>query len=252
MIRKIGALLSGTLIGRDTGEILMKNLLLSLILLIVSMAGALAQTAPDEKVAAPQVQDLGNQRYRIGEIEIDKAKGEFRVSGRVLRAAPPLEFVVVTQGGHKAYEALLEVNADAFQFNLACILIGLDASLADPGHITDMNQPVKGDPVEISVSWLDGGKNITVNASDLLVVGEPAQRVESQDWVYTGSLTLDDGRYFADLSGTLIGFVHRQETIIEHKQGIGLGNYGSVNVNRDIAPPVGTQIELIVRRSKPI
>ena len=40
---------------------------------------------------------------------------------------------MVTQGGHKAYEALLEVNADAFQFNLACILIGLDASLADRG-----------------------------------------------------------------------------------------------------------------------
>jgi hypothetical protein len=66
--------------------------------------------------------------------------------------------------------------------------------------------------------------------------------------VYTGSLLLNDGQYMADISGTLIGFVHLAESVIEHKQGVGLGNYGSVTVNPQVTPPVGTAIELTVRR----
>jgi hypothetical protein len=221
----------------------------TLLILIACAGSALAQNQPAVSSSSPDVQDLGNQQYRIGEIHIDKADGIFRVPGKVLRDKAPLEFMVVTRGGHKAYESLLEVNADAYQFNLACILIGLDGSAAMHPDQRDFNQPAKGDPVEVTVKWIDGDKNRTVDAADLLVAGEPAQRIESRDWVYTGSVMLSEERYLADLSGTLIGFAHRGEEIIEHKLGIGVGKYGSVTVNPDITLPVGTAIELIIRRT---
>ena len=226
----------------------MRNLLRSVVLLLACTAVAVAQTPPGEKAIAPEIQDLGNQRYRIGDIEIDKANSVFTVAGTVLRDAPPLEFLVVTKGGYKAYEALLEVNADAFAFNLACILIGLDASDYPPIRDGAIDKRIEGDPVEILVSWVEDGNKVIVNSARLLVTGEPPQPVASDDWLYTGSVMLEDGRYLAALSGTLIGFVHRSESIIEHKQGIGLLDYGSVAVNSAIIPPVGAGIELIVRR----
>lgn len=233
----------------------MKQLLQAIFLLLgcvgFGVGVAAAQAPAAQQQATPEIQDLGNQRYRVGEIEIDKARGVFTVSGQVLRDAPPLEFLVVTKGGHKAYEAVLEVNADAFEFNLACILIGLDASNASPGYDNDVNLPVEGDPVEVLVSWADGDKTVTAKGADLLAAGTPPRQVASHDWVYTGSVMLGDGQYLADLSGTLVGFVHRAETIIEHKQGIGLGNYGSVIVETATAPPVGTAIKLTIRRLQP-
>ena len=217
--------------------------------LLFACAGCIFVSArPAENASPPDVQDLGNQRYRIGEIEIDKAAGVFRVPGQVLRDAPPLEFLVVTKGGHKAYESLLEVNANAFQFNLACILIGLDASKATPHQQRDFSQPATGDPVEVTVSWTEGDKVITADGAELLVAAPAAQKNASHDWVYTGSTVLAEGGYLADMAGTLVGFVHRGESIIEHKLGIGVGNYGSVAVDRTVTPPVGSPIELTIRR----
>ena len=207
-----------------------------------------AQQAVFEPPSAPAIEDLGNQRYRIGEIEIDKAAGTFSVSGQVLRDEPPLEFLVATRGGHKSYESALEVNADAYQFNLACILIGLDPDHAQPSDQRVHGQPVKGDRVEVTISWLEDGKLVSIGGSEVLLQGNPPTAIKSANWVYTGSVVLENGRYLPDLAGTLLGFVHRGESIIEHQQGIGLGNYGAVTVNRDLVPAVGSAIELTIRK----
>jgi hypothetical protein len=56
-----------------------------------------------------------------------------------------------------------------------------------------------------------------------------------------------DGRFAADITGTLIGFVHSPNTIIDSVAGLGMGAYGSVTGNVALLPPVGTPIELIVQ-----
>lgn len=232
---------------------MIRELARQLLLLLLCVFGAqysVAQSPDTAQPDAPAIQDLGNQRYRVGSIEIDKAEGEFKVSGSVLRHEPPIEFLATTLGGHKSYESLLEINSDAYEFNLACILIGLDASHAkSPGQHT-VEEPMDGDPVEVFVSWIDDGKRITVKASQLLMHGEPLKVVSSHNWVYTGSAKLRDGRYLADLAGTLLGFVHRAESIIEHKEGIGLNDYGSVVPNKDLIPAVGSPIVLTIRNIK--
>lgn len=231
---------------------MIKSLLTTSVFLVsIFTAGQAVAQLPGEPQTAPVIEELGEQRYRIAEIEVDKAAGEFTVAGTVLRDEPPLEFLVIANDSSKGYESLLAVNADAFEFNLACILIGLDTRHSAPPEQRVDGEPMKGDPVEVTVSWLKDGKRVSVDGTQLLLLGDAPKPVASRDWVYTGSADLPDGRYLAALSGILIGFFHRDESIIEHKQGLGLGNYGAVLINTELMPAVGTPIELTVRNLAP-
>ncbi len=189
---------------------------------------------------------MGDQRYRIGAIEIDKGKQIFKVPGVVIRTAPPIEFLAVTKNGYKRYESILELETNAFEFNLACILIGLDNQKAKLPRYHFDPEPTQGDPVDVRLSWRSGDKTVDIDAAELFLEGN--KPVATREWVYTGSAFLPDGRYKAALSGSLISFVHDPESIIQHRQGIGLGKYGSVALNPEITPPAGAKIDVIIRR----
>jgi hypothetical protein len=198
----------------------------------------------------PNVEALGNQRFRVRLIEVDKANKRFTVPGTILRDKPPLEFFAVTTGGFKAYESLLELGATAYEFNTACILIGLDPDKGQPPKYHFDPKPPEGDPVDIWVSWKVDANTTRVEAADLVRRGEKI--LPRGEWVYTGSIFTPEGGYLASLDGTLIGFVHDPSSIIEHRSGLGLGDFGSVGPNLSLLPPVGTRLTLTVeRRGKP-
>jgi hypothetical protein len=183
-------------------------------------------------------------------VRIERDAGRFSVSGRLIEREQTqgpqlLEYLVVKKGGLKSYEALLELDTTATEFNLACILIGLDASHAVLPRYHFDPEPAKGDPVTVFVEWDQDGAPRQVPASELLVVG--AAPVTDNDWVYTGSI-FNPPRYLAEESGTLIGFIHDRDSIIEHRSGIGLGSGTRVSVNTAVLPPPGTPIRVIVQR----
>lgn len=199
---------------------------------------------------APGVVDLGDGKYRLGAIVIDQVARRFTVPGSVIRTEQPLEYLVVKKGGAKAYEAVLDADTTAIEFNLACILIGLDSDNAVlPRHHFD-EVPVIGDPVKVTITWDRDGQEVQIRPEEIfLLEGKP---VESRDWTYTGSVMLPDNvRYLAEEAGTLIGFVHDRDSIIEHKQGIGLGQFGSVTVDTSKLPPLGTGVVISVTNLKP-
>ena len=116
------------------------------------------------------VENLGNGRYRIGTIEIDKEAQRFTVPGMSILLAEdmPVEFLAVAKGGAKSYEALLELDVSAVEFNLACILIGLDtANASHPSYHFDQNQ-VTGDIVDLRVSWMRDGREQSIEIERLL------------------------------------------------------------------------------------
>lgn len=182
---------------------------------------------------------------------VERDAGRFTVTGRFIPREPSagpqlLEYLAVKKGAFKSYEAVMELDLTATEFNLACILIGLDAAHAvlpqfhfDPGQ-------VQGDPVAVFVEWDQDGTTRRLSAAELLVVdGAP---VSDNDWVYTGSAFAPPPRYLAEESGTLIGFIHDRDSIIEHRSGIGLGSGTRVTINTARLPPPGTPIRLIVQR----
>jgi hypothetical protein len=181
----------------------------------------------------------------LGTISLDRQSRTFAVPGRVIKREQPLEYLAVKKDGFKAYEAVLELDTTAVEFNLACMLIGLSPENAVLPEYHFDPRPVVGDPVEVFIQWGDGESTKALRAEEIFLVD--GERVPQSEWIYTGSTMTPDGVYLAEAAGTLVGFVHDKDSIIEHRTGIGLGNFGAVVVDETLLPPEGSPIRLVVR-----
>jgi len=212
----------------------------------ISVQPAFAQTAEPTPPVVGLIKPLGQERYQIGRIVVDKRAHSFTVPGRVHALDKPLEYLATSPGGRKAYEALLELDASGSEFNLACILIGLerDPKLASSKPPVVAN--VVGQRVAMSVAWTQDGQRRKVTAAEALFNADARAKIESVEWVYIGSFTSIDGsRFAADHTGTLISFIKDPTGLIEAVSGVGVGPYGSMRGSAAL-PPEGSAIELIV------
>ncbi len=208
---------------------------------------------PEENVRPlpSEVQELGEGRLQVGAIIIDTKAGSFAVEGRVLSHElmdTAMEFIATTAGGMKSYESVLELDTTALDFNLACILIGLDESKAKRSRYHFDPEPVTGDEVAITVAFEKDGAARTLPVHRLLK-GFGAD--VAHQWIYTGSGFTPDGTYLAESVGTLIGFVHDPESILQHGAGVGLGDYGAVTLDADVLPAGETPVTVTVKRVGP-
>lgn len=199
--------------------------------------------------AAPPVggvKALGQDRFQIGQIIVDKRARSFIVPGRVHLFDKPLEYLAGSPGGRKAYETLLEFAVSGSEFNLACILIGLERDPSLPSWKPAGPTLPEGQRVALSVAWTVGGQRRQISAAQALSGAQAGEIVGTIDWVYTGSFTSRDGSQFAaDHTGALIGFIQDPTPVIMARTPVGVGAYGSVRGNPAL-PPVGSAIELIV------
>ena len=188
----------------------------------------------------------------MGEITVDTTKQEASVPGTV-NAVQTLEFVANTQGGIKAYESALTVNTNAVTFNAAMLMIGLDKEHARVPTQHFDRVPPKGDRVAIWIDWTRGRENVRTPVEQLLFDSEAGQTVSASEWVYTGSVFIEQGRsptgtrYLADLDGVLIGFVHSPAPIIENAGAVGIGRYGRIVLNPNLGLAPETPVILTVK-----
>jgi hypothetical protein len=222
-----------------------RDVLLAAFALPLALGAARAQPQSNRPLVG-EMKPLGQDRYQIGHIVVDKAARRFTLPGRVLALGQPLEYLATTPGGMKAYETLFEVDATGSEFNLACILVGLETDPKIVAANRSGSGPLRGPRVAISVAWSAGGKRRQVSAAEAMLNPESGVKPESVEWVYTGAPAIDlQGRFPADVSGTLVGFKPDENNVIESSVGIGIGAYGSVRGNA-MLPPKGSPIELIV------
>jgi len=216
-----------------------------IVLQLLLCAGFVAPLAAAEDAEAPTPKDVGEQRFQVGEITVDRVGKSFTVPGKILHLDEPLEYLAVSANGMKGYESLLELSASAREFNLACILIGFDEKYSvKPRYQFDEQEP-KGQAVEIRVSWEVDGETLQVSGANAMTIGD--KKFNDDNWVYIGSATSEDGQQFmADIGGTLIGFVHDPYSVIDHVTGGGIGDYGLITGNNAVLPPEGSEITLSV------
>ncbi len=195
----------------------------------------------------PLARDLGGGRYQIGSILIDKNRKSMQLDGSMLTvdANKAIEFLATTPKGFKSYESVMELQANAFEFNLACILIGLDAAKTPPRFHFDPN-PLQGDPVSITISWQQQGRQRIMDVIDMLKVDGKKPPSPSR-WNYTGSMFEPNGAFLAQMDGVLIGIIHDPASIIDHYSGLGLGNWGAITVDPALAPPSGSRVTLTIK-----
>jgi hypothetical protein len=199
----------------------------------------------EEEAAGAEMEQIGEERYRIGNIIVDRKSNGFSVPGKILHLSGPLEYLAVSTAGMKGYESLLELAASPHEFNLACILVGLDdAHSVKPRYQFD-ERKAEGQAVSISISWEQDGKSVTVSGANAMKAGD--ETFDDDSWVYIGSEYGNYGKQFmADLGGTLIGFVHDPYSVIEHRNGGGIGDYGLLTGNQDVLPHEGSAVTLNV------
>ncbi len=196
----------------------------------------------------PNVENLGSEIYRIGTITVDKAKRLIKISGKMIphEENTPIEFLATINQGFKSYESVLMLDANAFEFNLACIFIGLDSKNSSVAKYHFDPDPVEGDRVSISVGWQKNDQWIERDVVDLLKVDGEKPAIPSI-WSYTGSRFIEGERYLAQMDGVIIGLIHDPASIIEHREGVGNGNWGSIVIDSKTAPPGGQEIVLKVQ-----
>ncbi|RMF88061.1 MAG: hypothetical protein D6739_00680 [Nitrospirae bacterium] len=195
----------------------------------------------------PKVQELGGGRFRVGLIQVDRKARRFAVPAVVHQVEGPQEFVLATHGGYKGYESTLEAGATAYEFNVACLLIGLDPERAGrPRYHFDPNH-VQGDAVAVSVVWRDAKGEHRIDARQAVVDRRSGKTLGPSPWIYTGSTLTPDGTYLAQSDGVLIGFVHDPAEIITLRDGTGQSDYGNLVPNRALLPPKGTRVTVEVQ-----
>lgn len=224
--------------------------------LLVAAPAILAQTpqAPTEsapRAALGEIKPLGNDRYQVGRIIVDKGVGRLTAQGRVLQRDVPLEYLAGSPKGLKGYETLFELDATGSELNLACIILGLEA---DPKAVRGefaRGSAMPGPRVAIHVAWSAAGARQTLSAAAALLGSDAAAGVSAVEWVYTGSPASQwtGGGFAADKTGSLISLIHDPRALIVAATPIGVGAYGSIRGNPAL-PPVGSPIELIVEAMK--
>lgn len=211
------------------------------------LADAQAAEKPAPALEKPEIRDLGGGKYQIGAIVLDKEAKTFSVPGKVLRLDPPIEFLAVSKGGQRGYESYLELDADAIQFNLACILIGMEENKGVRPKFHFDPAPLQGSTAEMLLSWEADGKTFEVAVTELFKAGD--KDAAANEWVYTGSHFAPDGKYYAEMSGgTLVGLIHDPDSIIEHRAGFGQASYGHLKPDPALSPPLNTKVRLTVKR----
>jgi hypothetical protein len=197
--------------------------------------------------AASPVERVGPNQVRIGRILIDTAKKELSVAG-VVNDVNVLEFLANTKGGWKAYESALELETNAVNFNVACLLIGLDPAGAVVAKRQFDPDPPQGFPVDLFIEWEEGGRTRRVRAEQFLYNRMTRQTLSEGPWVYTGSLIYEVNRYLAETEGTLVGFMHTPSPVLENPRMMTeIGSYGDHIINPELNLKPGAAVTLVVR-----
>ena len=195
--------------------------------------------------APSAIERVGPNTIRIGSILVDTAKKEFSVAGFV-NDVTVLEFLANTKGGWKGYESALELETNAINFNVACLLIGLDPAGAVVARRQFDDQPPQGQPVELFVEWDENGQRRRVRAEQLIYNRTTKQTLSEGPWVFTGSVFLEGNVYMAETEGVLVGFMHTVAPIIESPRTF-IGSYGESMINPELNLKPGAPVTMTVR-----
>lgn len=183
--------------------------------------------APDQAVepVKPAVEQLDENRYRIGNVTFDKKTREIRFPTKVNMTEGLLEYLVVHQNG-KVHESLLVTEVSPTHINLAFTLLRYTPSrelYALPngtGGISDkfpeVSEEVKnGSRITFDVEWTIDGKTKRAPVIDWIQHAVKTTAMKSGPWVYGGS-EFYDGKFVPETSGDIAAIFLSQAALINY------------------------------------
>jgi len=191
-------------------------------------------------INAPALQYVSPGVFEIGKCKIFKERGAVELPASVNMKEGLLEYLLVGSSG-KLHESLLRTDVEPYALQVALLLSGLEGSLT---HLNAQgeNRLPEGDPIEITVSWSEDGKEKTARIEEMVLQGK--EKAGQIPWVFTGSV-VNNGSFAAQVTKSIIAVYHDPLAMIDHR----LEDGASDEVwfaNAQTTPPVGTPMTVTI------
>ncbi len=147
-------------------------------------------------------------------LRIDWLHHRVEMDATVVLRRGALELLVCSPGTRE-HESIFVSPAKPSAIYQAMGLIGLS-----PGHPVSYDPktqqliPPSGERLRLSVRWLEGKNIKTVAVEQWLQLQDEKKSPATIDWMFTGSVRTSDGRFGADLEGTIISVVDFASALI--------------------------------------
>ena len=239
-------------------------------LLALSLSSALAaqeeppRTPPKQGNAAAEakapgvsVKKIGENLYRLGEIEFDAKSREIRFPVTVnQREGGPIEYLLVRETG-KVHESILTTSISPLHLQIVMKLLRYEGGNGDvfnrllAPEVLEKEGGKEADRGE-TVSFLfqpEGGKALPVY--EMVIDGESAEAMAPGDWIYTGS-AVEEGTFMAEAEGSIIAIY------LDHLAMFNMSREGADlderwGARHTVIPEIGTKGTLTIRAGeKPV
>ncbi|MCK6482863.1 MAG: hypothetical protein HUU22_05135 [Phycisphaerae bacterium] len=137
-------------------------------------------------------------------VRINWTRREVEADGQVVLRHGYLELFACS-GPHKVHESIVRLHAKPSHFYRALGLIGLTPGR--PARWDEQSEtavPACGEQAAVLVRWNDGNQTHVVAAHEWLLDLETERPLPPLRWLFTGSTTLRDGLFGADIDGAVI------------------------------------------------
>lgn len=198
----------------------------------------------------PRVKEVAPGIYQVGGVVLDAHSRQIRFPARVNMNRGLIEVVICTESGKK-HESVLSTAIRPMDLHTALLLLGLRPGRnpawppppidASGGPAYGMTAP--GDRLDVSISWKEKGKRREARADQLLMDIRTSQTLPRTDWVFTGSILDNAGKYLADGIGSLVTNYHDGSSVIDCPLSLGAVD-DFTYANEGIIPDVGTIVEV--------
>lgn len=188
-------------------------------------------------VADSPVLRLEDGSLKIGSVIVEKKKGEICFPSVINMDKGLLEYLLVGQQG-KTHESLLRTEAQAFHLQIGLLLLGIEGPMTPPDQ-RGMPGKITGDPVKISFSYKDKGKERMVHPEEWMRRADKTLATPLS-WVFNGSFVYE-GRFAAQLEQSLVAIFQDPVALINNISK-GAENDEIWFVNEKAVPPAGTPV----------
>ena len=212
--------------------------------------------------AAPIFFQLDADRFKIGDVELNKQTRVIRFPAAINMREGLLEFVIVHEKG-KVHESLLRTAINATHLNLALKVLRYQSSpelfmLRDEEGFPNGLMPAvdartkAAARVEMRMRWKDGETEHSVSINECINNNRNNTVMPAGPWVYGGSAVYN-GRYVAEVTGDIVAILTSQAAIFnypgDHNQnGTDYGNWYALT---KMLPDVGTAVMVEIRPWSP-
>ncbi len=225
-------------------------------LLLLSLGGpanVLSQGAPVAAAEEAAIKKIGENRYRLGEIQFDAKTREVTLPVTVnMREGGPIEYLLVHENG-KVHESIFTTAVPPTQLQIVMKLLRFNAGKGDvfnrllaPENLEKEGgtKEERGDAVRFLFQQ-PGGEALLIH--ELVIDGQSAEAMTAGDWIYTGS-EIQEGAFMAEAEGSIIA-IYLDHLALFNMTREGADDDDRWGTRTSLIPEIGTKGTLLIQPS---